>query len=603
MDKAFSVLREISVRLFWCPRCNVPVLGKECNACSSPTIPVKLTPPGDVRPALGSELKHVYSLLRRYLGDDWSEIVPRRKVVLLNKIQYPDMADEVIIDGQIVCHKHYDLWDGLWKVKPSFPLAFGMVERKIGYYAILNLPKIARGYEVHQDKVIEAVLPSKSKEYVAVATLNRKTYGIARVVRGKRLKIAKVWSRRRLSWNRNDPSWRDVVEANKKRLLRMEKEAIEFVKEVYNRYSLPAFVSFSGGKDSLVTYHIVTKALGKVPILFNDTGIELPDTVKYVKEFARRNGIRLIMADAGDSFWKGVDVMGPPARDYRWCCKVAKLAPISRKIKTLFPNGALSFVGQRKFESARRAVSPRVWRNRWMPEIIAAAPILTWTSLDVWMYIFLRRLVPNKLYYLGFDRLGCWLCPASEMGEFEEVKKIYPSLWKRWDKYLSRYAAEKELPEEWIKYGLWRWIKVPGDIRREIRAEYRDIRGVNLDVRRDESTLLLRINNKNLPINRDKLLNLVKTTNFKGEIEVSHSNLIKFIGKELDSKVIKAAIRSLFCVGCGLCVLHCPSGALKSVEGHVEVVEELCTSCGYCNDVCPISEYTFVARSRAKELG
>ncbi len=600
MDKAFSVLKEISVKLFWCPKCNVPILGRRCNICNSPTIPVKLTPPGDVRPALGFELKRVYSLLEKYLGKGWEKIVPKRKVVLLNKIQYPDMADEVIIDGQVICHRYYDLWSEEWRIKPSYPLSFKMVEEKTGYYAILNLPKITRGYEVHRNKIVEIALP-EDKEYVAVGTLNKKMYGIAKVIRGKRLRITKVWLWRRFSWNRSNPSWKDVIRANERRLLRIEEEAINFVKEVHYRYKLPVFVSFSGGKDSLVTYHIVAKALGKVPILFNDTGIELPDTVSYVKEFARKNNLELIVADAEDSFWRGVNVLGPPARDYRWCCKLAKLAPISKKVKTLFPKGALSFVGQRKFESAKRAVSPRIWRNRWMPEILAAAPILTWTSLDVWMYILFRKLIPNKLYYLGFDRLGCWLCPASEMGEFKDVKRLYPSLWERWDEYLKKYAISKKLPKEWIKYGLWRWIKVPGDVKREIKVDYVDRRGVDLDINKLGSILLFKINNKNLLVIKDRLFNFIKTTNLKGELEYDISdNLIKLKLKEKELnylKVVKAVIRALFCIGCELCVLHCPSGALKSVKGQVKISNDLCTGCGYCNELCPIGEYVLIAQN------
>ena len=511
MDRAITILKKIAVRLFWCPRCNVPVLGRRCGICDSPTLPIKLTPPGDVRPAIGAEYREVYSLLKNYIGSRWREVIPRRKVVLLNKVQYPDMADEVIIDGQVVFHRFYDLKRG-WRIKPLYPLVHEMTEKRVGYYAVVDLPKVVRGYEVHRDKVLEANLPDRrSGEYLAVVTRNRSTYGVAKVIRSGRLRVVRSWTRRLLSWNLKDPSWRDVVRANEWRLLKMEQEAVNFIKTTYSQHKLPVFVSFSGGKDSLVTYYLVYKALGKVPILFNNTGIELPETVRYVRDFARRNDVELIEADAGEGFWRGIKVMGPPARDFRWCCKVAKLAPISREVKKLFPNGALSFVGQRKFESAMRALSPRVWRNRWMPEIIAATPILTWTALDVWMYIFLRKLLPNKLYYLGFDRLGCWLCPASEIGEFENIKRIHPSLWERWVSFLERYAEQQGFPKEWVKYGLWRWIKVPRDIRRELGfsdLKYKERRGADVDITYDGKKALLRINSPDIERIKDFLRRL-----------------------------------------------------------------------------------------------
>ncbi|HDI31392.1 MAG TPA: 4Fe-4S dicluster domain-containing protein, partial [Thermofilum sp.] len=49
--------------------------------------------------------------------------------------------------------------------------------------------------------------------------------------------------------------------------------------------------------------------------------------------------------------------------------------------------------------------------------------------------------------------------------------------------------------------------------------------------------------------------------------------------------------------GCELCVLHCPSGALKSVKGQVKISNDLCTGCGYCNELCPIGEYVLIAQN------
>jgi len=83
----------------------------------------------------------------------------------------------------------------------------------------------------------------------------------------------------------------------------------------------PLLVSFSGGKDSLVALHLTLK-LGLDPIVvFNDTGLELPETVETVYRTVERYGLRLEVASAGDAFWRAVEFFGPPAKDYRWCCK------------------------------------------------------------------------------------------------------------------------------------------------------------------------------------------------------------------------------------------------------------------------------------------
>ena len=46
---------------------------------------------------------------------------------------------------------------------------------------------------------------------------------------------------------------------------------------------------------------------------------------------------------------------------------------------------------------------------------------------------------------------------------------------------------------------------------------------------------------------------------------------------------------SALCTGCGACIEVCPTGALRMVEGHVQVDEALCTGCATCINICPVS--------------
>jgi ferredoxin len=42
------------------------------------------------------------------------------------------------------------------------------------------------------------------------------------------------------------------------------------------------------------------------------------------------------------------------------------------------------------------------------------------------------------------------------------------------------------------------------------------------------------------------------------------------------------------CVGCGACLLTCPTHAIRPVEGRLHAREERCTGCGECVEVCPV---------------
>ena len=78
------------------------------------------------------------------------------------------------------------------------------------------------------------------------------------------------------------------MEANKDRYNYITEEAVSFIQKYENKYAIEdMMVSFSGGKDSTVTSHLVNRALGtnKVLHVFGDTTLEFPYTLEYKKRF------------------------------------------------------------------------------------------------------------------------------------------------------------------------------------------------------------------------------------------------------------------------------------------------------------------------------
>ncbi|MBD3370076.1 4Fe-4S dicluster domain-containing protein [Candidatus Fermentibacteria bacterium] len=41
------------------------------------------------------------------------------------------------------------------------------------------------------------------------------------------------------------------------------------------------------------------------------------------------------------------------------------------------------------------------------------------------------------------------------------------------------------------------------------------------------------------------------------------------------------------CIGCGLCVAECPTGAISLSDGKVVIDPETCILCGLCTSSCP----------------
>lgn len=606
MRSATETLKRISGRLYWDLKENLPLAYRRGDLDSQ----VRLTPPGDAYPVVGHFYKHVYNVIREYFesaGSSFEKVVPRRKILLANKVQYPDFAVEIILDSQVIGHVLFDIEKRCWRFRPLYHTVLRMVEQEEGFYARVSHDKITRGYVVKPGQLASARLPERD-EYIALASRNLDYLGVGALLRNGRIYVLKSWRRVPITGLEGDPDWSKVVEAHYEYLERKEEEAISFLREIYAKYRLPVVVSFSGGKDSLVTLHLALKALGheNVKALFNDTGIEFPETVDYVKRTVEKMGVELVVANAGEAFWRGFSVMGPPARDFRWCCKVTKFAPTARLLKQLFPSGALSLVGQRKYESAQRAVSPRIWRNAWLPNVLAATPIQDWTAFDVWLYIFREKLLPNPLYYYGLDRLGCWLCPASEIGEFELARKVRNELYIKWEEELKKFAVKNNLGDEWIKLGLWRWVQPPNDILRlATNPSFTSSRGASVTWTTSDNTITFQLENTKQFPNIEKFRNILYTNKGAWEalkdVSISENKIVIELetkAEEYIEEFARVTIRSFYCAECLECANWCTSKAvqLDVKNGGIHIRQEQCVQCNTCNLKCPIAEYTLKLR-------
>jgi phosphoadenosine phosphosulfate reductase len=600
-------------------------------------VPVHLTPPGDVRPAFDHDAEQVRRLVRDYVGPRAvSKLVPTGSFMLLNKVQAVDAADEVIVGGRTIGVRLFDIYRRRWVFKPDYAGAVLIVEEKLGYYAIARR-RLRPGAILERSDLSEYDLPGEHGLYVALSD-GRGVYGVGKLLETGAIRVQKTWrARGSVELYARPASMSRVLEVFEERLELLEKDAIEFLEKV--RSMGTTMIALSGGKDSTVAAALAVKA-GIRRGYFFDTGIEFPETVETAKRVAEALGIELSEISAGDTFWRALRVYGPPGRDYRWCCKVVKFAPLVRGLKPLVSGRLVTVTGQRGFESTQRAqagrLAPSATTGR---HDLLAAPIQEWTSLDVYLYIFREKLPLNPVYTMGYERVGCYLCPTSRLAEIENARRVHPDLWGRWESYLYRFARERGLPREWVVYGFWRWrFSYPAEmihlarklgLNPEAMLEklHTSYAGYSLEFGRETCHVIhlhtVRLSNLRL------LQRLLKATGLDSRARIEGDTLTVYDEKlgvtlrfaqgrvEVCGRIDRSRLKQVLgflrrllapvymagsCYGCGVCTASCPVGAM--VAPHT-LEPSKCVSCQLCTYVCPsggkLSEHALKVFEKAVE--
>ena len=621
--------------LRWCYECNLPILEKEqCPVCGSPTKEVVLTPPGDSRPAFEHDIK----LLRDTLDRDYGEgagkaVIPDDHIVILSKAPSLDRMDEVVIDGEVIASFRYDMGSG-WKFVARMQGAYRIGKHYSKGFVVCHpdaVKFVQESKNLMAPGVVDADPDIKFGDEIIIVTPDRKVIatGMAKMTGPEMVESTKGVAVR-TRWYRPEEfndltekknSWDAAVKANEPVLKRRIDEATNFIKKTIEKNQLPAIVSFSGGKDSLASLLLTLDAGLKLPVLFVDTGLEFDETVAHVHDVCQRHGLQLIEEKAPtDAFFGNLVYFGPPAKDYRWCCKTNKLGPTVGAINKHFPDGVLSFIGQRKYESEQRNSKPRVWRNPWTPGQVGASPIQNWCAMHVWMYIFYKQEPYNVWYTRGLDRIGCFLCPASDLAEFDVVSGG-SSRWGQWNEYLDKYMEERGLPKEWKEFGLWRWKSAPKSIKEEVqRVSGKEVSELTKQTKAPEKgPITIKVQDGyspcvigysieaalSRPIDLEKVrpfthaITWVVPDKVEGDyLEMggatlyAEGSIISKSGSELDARrtidhVFQLIMRAEQCVGCGLCAARCRPHALYMEDGKVHIHEDECIFCRECFGPCP----------------
>ncbi|MCX8016468.1 MAG: phosphoadenosine phosphosulfate reductase family protein [Rhodocyclaceae bacterium] len=188
-------------------------------------------------------------------------------------------------------------------------------------------------------------------------------------------------------------------------------------------------VGVSGGKDSVAMAHIVAQYCKPI-VIYNDSGLEMPESLDVVRDLASRLGLELHIA-AGDAIT--LELSGH--RNYD-----AIVKPVQQAIRDL--GVELEFVGLRCCESRNRRMligryGPIHRSSRW--GCLIAWPMRYWSSADVFAYIDEHNLPLHPAYmrsWCGIDRNSIRVSWAydpdrHEDGDGEYLRRYYPSLYHR----------------------------------------------------------------------------------------------------------------------------------------------------------------------------
>jgi sulfate adenylyltransferase subunit 2 len=202
-------------------------------------------------------------------------------------------------------------------------------------------------------------------------------------------------------------------------LKELEAESIYVLREVAAQFENPVLL-FSGGKDSIVVFHLARKAFwpAKVPfpLCHIDTGHNFSETIEFRDQLMEKTGTKLIVGSVQQSIDDGKVVEEKGFNASRNGLQTTTLLDTIESNKFDAAMG-----GARRDEEKARAKErffshrddfgqwdpknqrPELWNifngHKNMGEHFRIFPISNWTEMDIWQYILHEEIELPSLYF------------------------------------------------------------------------------------------------------------------------------------------------------------------------------------------------------------
>ncbi|MBO5837239.1 MAG: phosphoadenosine phosphosulfate reductase family protein [Oscillospiraceae bacterium] len=247
-------------------------------------------------------------------------------------------------------------------------------------------------------------------------------------------------------------------------------------------YGLPLVITDSGGKDSQVCKELALMAGIPFEIMHNHTTADAPETVRFVRQEAKRFEELGIQYTINMPTYKGQRVsmwslipqkLMPPTRLVRYCCSVLKETGGAGRFITTGVRWAESTnrknsrgIYEKSSQDKERRIilnndnddKRMLFENCRLKAKRVVNPIVDWKDDDVWQFLEDAKAPVNPLYAEGWCRVGCVGCPmAGTKGREQEFS--------RWPKYKGLYLlAFRNLLTERSNRGMFVDWQTPEDV-------------------------------------------------------------------------------------------------------------------------------------------
>lgn len=283
---------------------------------------------------------------------------------------------------------------------------------------------------------------------------------------------------------------------------------LQEIKAIYLGDNRPWVIGYSGGKDSTsITQLVYTAVLELAPeqrhkpvfVVSSDTLVETPlvinlitGTLDKINESAKVLGIPIsgaqVRPQMDDTYWVNLLGRGYPAptKQFRWCTERMKIDPVSRFIQNQVATygEVVVILGSRLDESSTRAQvirkhkiqGHRLARHSSLPSAYVYTPIETWSTENVWEYLFsgpapwggdhqalldLYRgsnagecplVIDTSTPSCGNSRFGCWVCTVVTKDKSLEGLIASGQTWLKPLYEFRELLSETTRPENKTKY-------------------------------------------------------------------------------------------------------------------------------------------------------